>query len=415
MTIHSNRSYLQKHRFAERQITNPPSEQLGIVIVIPSYCESNMLDTLNSLEACSVPQQRVEVIIIINSGVHEQEAVQILNKRTLEEVESWIQDHETSSIAYYVLHFPHLPRKQAGVGLARKIGMDEAVDRFEQAGQVDGVIVCLDADTTVASNYLVEIERHFSKYPQIQACSIYFEHPLAGETYEAEIYEGIIRYELFLRYYIQALRFAAYPYAFHTIGSAMAVRSGAYQSQGGMNRRKAGEDFYFLQKFIQLAKLNELNTTTVYPSPRSAEKVPFGTGRAIQQWLAQEEKEYLVYALNSFQDLRKFLTIVPDLYEQDIHEYPDSIGAFLRQEEFFNQHLPELRKHVSSQQAFNKRFFRWFDGLKVLKFIHFARDHYYPNEDIEVVAYQLYALCHDDNPPAYPLKKLLLIYRDWQR
>ena len=32
--------------------------------------------------------------------------------------------------------------------------------------------------------------------------------------------------------------------------------------------------------------------------------------------------------------------------------------------------------------TFNKRFYAWFDGLMVLKCIHFLRDHYYPNEEI---------------------------------
>ncbi len=34
-------------------------------------------------------------------------------------------------------------------------------------------------------------------------------------------------------------------HAYHTIGSSMAVRCSAYAKIGGMNRRKAGEDFIF--------------------------------------------------------------------------------------------------------------------------------------------------------------------------
>ncbi|MEZ4848575.1 MAG: hypothetical protein R3B93_08135 [Bacteroidia bacterium] len=74
-----------------------------------------------------------------------------------------------------------------------------------------------------------------------------------------------------------------YLHAFHCVGSSMAVRSIAYQKRGGMNRRKAGEDFYFLQKFIAEGTLAELSTTKVIPSPRASEKVPFGTGRAIKK------------------------------------------------------------------------------------------------------------------------------------
>ena len=38
----------------------------------------------------------------------------------------------------------------------------------------------------------------------------------------------------------------------------MAVRADAYLRQGGMNRRKAGEDFYFLNKFMVLGGYGEM-------------------------------------------------------------------------------------------------------------------------------------------------------------
>ena len=75
----------------------------------------------------------------------------------------------------------------------------------------------------------------------------------------------IAAYELHLRYYTHGLRFSNLPYSFQTVGSAMAVRCSAYQKQGGMNKRKAGEDFYFIQKIIALGGYSELNSTTVFP------------------------------------------------------------------------------------------------------------------------------------------------------
>ena len=58
---------------------------------------------------------------------------------------------------------------------------------------------------------------------------------------------AIDRYELFLRHYVLGLKLAGSPYAFHTVGSAMACTADAYVRRGGMNTRAAGEDFYFLQ------------------------------------------------------------------------------------------------------------------------------------------------------------------------
>jgi len=141
------------------------------------------------------------------------------------------------------------------------------------------------------NRFFAEIEKHFEQHSNTPGCSIYFEHPIAGNEFEANIYEGIINYELHLRYYYQALKYCGLQYAFHTVGSSMVVRSSAYQKQGGMNKRKAGEDFYFIHKIIALGNFSELNSTVVYPSPRISDRVPFGTGKAIGDWIEQELEE----------------------------------------------------------------------------------------------------------------------------
>ena len=92
-------------------------------------------------------------------------------------------------------------------------------------------------------------------------------------------------YELHLRYLNLFSRFTGFPYAYHTIGSCFGVRAETYASQGGMNKRKAGEDFYFLHKIIPLGEFREINNTCVIPSPRESDRVPFGTGAAIGKYL----------------------------------------------------------------------------------------------------------------------------------
>ena len=47
-----------------------------------------------------------------------------------------------------------MPHKIGGVGLARKIGMDEALKIFNYNSTSKKILICLDADCTVASNYL---------------------------------------------------------------------------------------------------------------------------------------------------------------------------------------------------------------------------------------------------------------------
>ncbi|MEM7367590.1 MAG: glycosyltransferase family 2 protein [Bacteroidota bacterium] len=375
MTIYSKLSYLEKHRFAERQIHTTPAQDLGMVIVIPCHNEEDLLGTLDSLEACQAPRKAVEVIVLINAGSKHEAAIHDQNARTLADATLWLQA-SNRQFSYYFLLQADLPPKHAGVGLARKIGMDEAVDRLEQVENAEGVIICLDADSRVQSNYLREIEAHVAKFPATEAVSIAFAHPTSGDVFPPAVYDGIIQYELFLRYYIEALRWAGYPHAYHTIGSSMAVRSSAYQKRGGMNRRKAGEDFYFLHKFIQEGTLTELTRTTVIPSPRPSDRVPFGTGRSISQWLAGDQSAYHGYSWTTFVELKAFLQQIPQAYSDTPNQFPPMITAFL-EEEKWPQKLAELRHHVASHKGFVKRFYHWFDGLKVLKFVHYARDHGY--------------------------------------
>lgn len=413
MTIFSGKSYLEKHRFAPRQIHQTPLRDLGMVVVIPSHCEPDLLRTLDSLENCDRPAVSVEVIVVFNSSEKAAEAVKQANVDGLKAALAW-KKASNRKFAYHFLHFPDLPKKHAGVGLARKVGMDEAVDRLEQVENGSGVIVCLDADSQVVPNYLVEIKKAFDIDPRRKSCSIHFEHPLSGEDFSAEVYEGILRYELYLRYYIEGLRFAGYPYAFHTIGSSMAVRSGAYQAESGMNRRKAGEDFYFLHKFIPNPGFFELNTTQVIPSPRPAEKVPFGTGKAIVNWLENGAMHYPAYDARSFVQLKAFLEEVPHLYQNEPRPYPEAIQTFLKQENFPGE-LAEIRKHVATQAAFEKRFFQWFHPLKALQFVHFARDNFWPEVEVLEAVKQLWEEIGEDLSGISTHHDFLMLLRNRQK
>lgn len=58
-----------------------------------------------------------------------------------------------------------------------------------------------------------------------------------------KFYGRQLPYELYLRYYQQALEYCGHPYAYTCIGSAFAVRAADYVLQGGMNKRQAGKIF----------------------------------------------------------------------------------------------------------------------------------------------------------------------------
>ena len=404
-------------------ITQAPKD-LIIIVVIPCYNETQLIRSLQSLANCHPPKGKVEVIVVINGSSKTPPSIQEQNLETFKIAQKWAEAQNLQWIRFLMRYHPELPLKHAGVGLARKIGMDEAAERFKSIRRPKGIISCFDADSQCEANYFEALEAHFLQYPKTQACSIHFEHPVEGGEFPEVVYQSIIQYELHLRYYIEAQKWAGFPHAFQTIGSSMAVRADVYLQQGGMNRRKAGEDFYFLHKFIPLGHFSELNTTCVIPSPRISDRVPFGTGKAIADLLEKHNSSsspvYHTYALQSFVDLKFFLLQFPQYYTADlqqlellIQKLPKSIQGFVLQINF-KKKLTEIRSNTSHFNSFHTRFFKWFNAFMVMKYVHFTRDHYYPNVPIEVAAKGLLKeLGHGIE--GENAKELLLIFRQMIR
>jgi hypothetical protein len=412
--------YFRRFGFCGRQIPAAPRSDLGIVVIVPCYNEPDLIGSLESLWLCERPACPVEVIVVINSPADCAAEVISQNRATLRDVAEWIAGHRDPGLEFHALHFPELPPKLAGVGLARKIGMDEALRRFDDTGRMDGVIVGFDADCRCERNYLTAIEEHFRINRQSPGCSIYFEHPLSG-PFAPEVYEAAAAYELHLRYYVHALRFAGFPHAHHTVGSCMAVRADAYRRQGGMNKRKAGEDFYFLHKIIPIGGFTDLTATTIYPSPRASDRVPFGTGMAVSRFLM--EREVKTYPLEAFGDLKCLFDHVEENYRAGkvgnigkTKELPTSVRSFLDRQQF-GVALAEMQANTASGAAFRKRFFLWFDGFRAMKFIHHARDHFYGAGSVEGQAVRLLAATGVKVDPRSKssVRELLRVYREIDR
>ena len=371
--------------------------------------------------SCDDTRCAVEILVIINDSDQSPEEVKAQNRLMYEESLKWAQRNGKEKRQILVHYESQLPYKQSGVGMARKIGMDEAVRRLGKANKSKGIIASFDADSICDANYLTAVERHFLENSKSTGASIYFEHPFEGPL-ASDHYQGIIFYELFLRYYVNALRYARFPYAYQTIGSSMAVRSAIYEKQGGMNKRKAGEDFYFLHKVIPLGNFSEINNTRVIPSARASERVPFGTGKAIKDWLLKKDKRYFAYHPSIFQDLKIFLGEVDQLFRATpsdfkicLEKWPESIRVFLLENDF-SPRLKEINRYCGpTGEAFLKRFFNWFNGFKVLKYVHFARDNFYENMEIEkAVEWLMSTHLGIDSPPALAKEQLIRL-REFDR
>ncbi len=381
-------SYFNRYGFCPPAVAAAPAPGLGLIVVVPCSDEPDLLGTLEALRACRQPTCAVEVIVVVNAAEDAPPEVLGRNARSVAQAEDWAARNRRDGFRVHVLSFPALPAKHAGVGLARKIGMDEALARLHRSGSPVPIIANLDADCRCEPNYLVALESHFRAHAASEACAIHFEHRVE-DAGDARLREGIVNYELFLRAFTLGLKFCGYPFAYHTLGSCMAVRAEAYRRQGGMNRRQAGEDFYFLNKFMTLGTFSQLNGTTVFPSPRPSHRVPFGTGRAMRRWLADGGAHGEdAYDPRVFAALRPLLDQLDGLFELPadrvakrvttlLQTLPPAVAGFLAENDFAAR-LVEIGNNSASPATFRKRFFRWFDRFRVLKYVHFASEKFWP-------------------------------------
>jgi GT2 family glycosyltransferase len=411
-------TYLERYAWPGPILQEEPHKNTKIIVVIPCFNEPDLLESLTSLFNCTPTECHVEVIVVVNHGEDETEDIKEINISTLESIEKWVERHHRNDLTFFTINALDLPKKQAGVGLARKIGMDEAVRRFDFLNLKKGIIVCFDADCHCSPNYLQEIYQFYLTTPKANAALVYFEHLLEGK-FDDDVYSGIINYELHLRYYKNALRFAHLPYQFHTVGSCITVSSEAYQKQGGMNRRKAGEDFYFLQKIFALGHIYNINSATVFPSPRPSDRVPFGTGKAINDLLNAGDTTYLTYNPQTFIDLRSLIDKVPKLYQKNkiesiVDELPLSIQNYLN-EINYHVHILKIKKNCSSESQFIKSFYNWFNAFMTLKYVHFARDRYYNETGILEAANWILKELNEVEAPIKSKKIALMHLRDLDR
>jgi glycosyltransferase involved in cell wall biosynthesis len=381
-----------------------------MVVVIPCYNEPELIYTLESLNACNQPGCNIEILVVVNDSEEDAPVIKNQNCLTLEQIEVF-KGKTPSWLNISSVYATNLPVKHAGAGWARKIGMDWASSMFNRANNPDGIILSLDADAFVEENYFEAVCQHFLMYKNEIAATLYFEHPVEGVGHS----DAVVLYELYMRYYKHALAYTGFPNSIYTVGSCFAVKASAYVAQGGMNRRKAGEDFYFLHKLMPFGVVGEINETTVYPSSRISTRVPFGTGPALKKFVEGNHDLYYTYPLKLFKGLQDLFSKVELLYEKDIknaYELTDDqlYVDFLHETDFIDQ-LNNLKDNCSNSVIFKKRFFHLFDAFKILKWLNFCLANGVERTGLEDEAFELLKQTGIKVNEKVNAKNLLNLYR----
>jgi hypothetical protein len=202
-------------------------------------------------------------------------------------------------------------------------------------------------------------------------------------------------YELRLHHYVLGLQYAGSPYAYHSLGSATAVRCGAYARVRGFPRRSGAEDFYLLNKVNKLGPVARLQGEAIGLESRPSSRVPFGTGPAVAEIAAAGPlaEQRLFYHPRSFEALRAVLQTLPQRREpkyqadellQRAGLAADSARSCeqLLQELGLEQALAHCRRQARTGEQFLRQFHQWFDAFRTLKYLHALRDNLWPAQSL---------------------------------
>jgi len=220
---------------------------------------------------------------------------------------------------------------------------------------------------------------------------------------------------------VEALKQTGFPYAFHTIGSCMVFRALKYVQAGGMPKKQAGEDFYFLQKLIPLGGFGNLTKTLVAPSPRASDRVIFGTGASIKHHLEGTKEQGTTYNPAAFDDLKLFFSKaheLKDLGVQDFENWTYDLTGPLRSfllNSGFKKEIATIQQNSNSEKTFLKRFFGSFNAFKVVKYLNYAHVHFYARSELFEAALHILQRSTEAEPDVFDEKELLLAYREMER
>jgi len=388
-------NYLSKYGLDTWNLEFETQKNYNNIIVVPAIQEyENIRRLLESLTQNDKKYfNETLVVFVVNNLVSSSDDVKEDNQKSLDLLRGIISKKISDELAEKIFSTGlniglvdassknlELPEKDGGVGLARKIGMDIALTQFDYTNSEKKILICLDADCKVEHNYLASISQTFNQ-SNIRAAYVQYEHPLPKNEKDKL---AIICYEIFLRYYVLGLKLANSPFAFPTIGSTMICDYESYVRIGGMNKKKAAEDFYFMEKLAKITSIEKINSTKIFPASRGSWRVPFGTGQRVNRYIAGTHEEYVLYDPKSFDVLQKWLSVfnsreilTADEYLNKAKAINTTLHSFLVHNSF-RESWEKILHNSKTEEQIQKQKMIWFDGFRTLKLIHFLRDNDFP-------------------------------------
>ncbi len=372
-------------------------QKIDIAIVIPA-CNENptLFESLHSINnsflSATTENQTIPVvgyIVVVNNKKSSSIEVKENNRDLIHNLNNFSFSNCPVITINLTKDGNEIPEKQ-GVGYARKYGMDFAL--LCKAT----IIACMDADTLVCDNYGKELVAFYNKCllakeeksPIPVGAVTHFDHQKNGD---AQIEKISRDYEKYMRTHSTKLKETGTPFWLWALGPTIVSSSYGYAGSSGMNKRIAGEDFYFLQSLVKLHIQQKNNgfskddirkalafpilDCTVSPQSRYSDRVLFGTGKKLMDVKHGKDTiqnyDKILYAnIKSFLDAFVITKGNPEFLQKKTAMELPAIYQFLNNEDFFSMWKVLYRQNKESDKRIFSAFHSWFDGLKILRLFH---------------------------------------------
>ena len=160
------------------------------------------------------------------------------------------------------------------------------------------------------------------------------------------------------------------------MGSAIVCNVDAYVGAGGMSKKTATEDFYFLQALAKYTKIYHVADILVYPSSRCEKRVHLGTGFRMLEYQKQQSFKNLEFSAESYKMLKVFIDEVMKSIHVNYQTIDSKLNHQLDKKSYKIIKKTKFKffwKHIGSNKISKRQkilfFNQWFDALKTIKFL----------------------------------------------
>ena len=270
---------------------------------------------------------------------------------------------------------------QKGVGLARKIAADVALKLISTGTVKQPWIFSTDADVRLPHNYFSSVDDQEAE--NISALCLPFEHVIKDQPWSLQQQ----LYDFKLYYYQAGIRLTQAKYDYIPLGSTLIVAATAYAQVRGFPPRNGAEDFYILNKLAKLGNIFQPVQPTIKIQSRLSERVPFGTGPAVQSLLQQPDAKKLdqYYHPHCFIQLKQWVQFLQSFWTHKEAPTADQpilcdLFTYFGMRQVLEKSLPHIRTEARWFQFVHE----WLDAFRLLKSVHFLSERF-PRVNLEVL------------------------------